>query len=142
MAVVSDDHANPELYNVEHLSVLPTKSNAATSTISAEEVKRHNGTDGSFWAVVEGFVVDATEFIDTHPGGLRKLLSADAAATGATGKVFGFSFSRGRNAHFPDTGKRFHRGVQKFLKGEGSEVAFPPFGKLVILGLLEGGEAV
>ena len=31
-----------------------------------------------------GFVVDASEFVKAHPGGLRKLLSADTAAAGAT----------------------------------------------------------
>ena len=39
---------------------------------------------GSFWAVIDGFVVDASEFVDKHPGGLRKLLSADSPAAGAT----------------------------------------------------------
>ena len=73
---------------------------------------------------------------------LRKLLSADSAATGATGRPFGFSFSKGRNAHFPETGRRFSEGVKRYLGGGGegqlpaAEVSFPPYGDLVILGKL------
>ena len=84
-----------------------------------------------------GWVVDASEFLTNHPGGLRKLLSTDKAKTGATGKPFGFSFSRGRNAHFPDTGKRFREGVERYLKSKKpTDVLFPPHGKIVILGQL------
>jgi hypothetical protein len=82
----------------------------------------------------------------------------------ATGRPFGFSFSRGRNAHFPDTGKTFQEGVKRYLRGEGcdivaavtaaktggaaaaegeSEFLLPPadvvfkmYGKIVILGRL------
>jgi hypothetical protein len=39
----------------------------------------------------------------------------------ATGRPFGFSFSRGRNAHFPDTGKTFQEGVKRYLRGEGGD---------------------
>ena len=85
---------------------------------------------------VDGFVVDATAFVGSHPGGLKKLLSSDAAATGATGREFGFSFSRGRNAHFPDTGRRFAAGVKRYLAGGGAEVELPPHGTLIILGRL------
>ena len=80
---------------------------------------------------------------------LSRRISADEGATGATGKPFGFSFSRGRNAHFPDTGKRFQQGVKQYLKGGAgaaadvsltvlppAEVAFPPHGKIFILGKL------
>ena len=66
-------------------------------------------------------------------------------------KAFGFSFSRGRNAHFPGTGQAFHDGVKRYLSGDGGgggggggaspsavldpvEVAFPGYGKVVILG--------
>ena len=138
-AVVSDDHADESL-SVAGMMPTPTSSAAANRRILKEEVKEHNGKDGdrSFWAVIDGFVVDASEFVDSHPGGLKKLLAADSAATGATGQPFGFSFSRGRNAHFPDTGKRFKDGVKKYLSGEGDgSVAFPPYGKLVMLGRLE-----
>ena len=141
MARVSDDHAN-ESYCVEHMSSSSAKSRPRL--ISRAEVKQHSGEAGSFWAVVDGFVVDATEFVDTHPGGLRKLLSSDSPSAGATGQPFGFSFSRGKNAHFPDTGKRFQKGVKQYLScGNGepylppADVAFPPHGKVVILGRLE-----
>lgn len=62
--------------------------------ITAEEVKEHNGEgeDGSFWCCVDGFVVDATSFLDSHPGGLRKLLSSDSAEVGHTGQPFGFRY--------------------------------------------------
>ena len=142
MAVVSADHADGSCC-VEHLTV-PTGRPAAPRLIPPDEVKQHSGRDSSFWAVIDGFVVDASEFVDAHPGGLRKLLSADNPATGATGRPFGFSFSRGQNAHFPDTGRRFREGVERYLRGGGdqpalppSEVAFPPYGKVVILGRLQ-----
>ncbi len=129
--IVSSDHAGAEL-DVSHLA-----TTAGPRSIAAEEVQRHDGRDGSaFWAVIDGFVVDASAFLKTHPGGLQKLLAADHAATGATGKEFGFSFSRGRNAHFPDTGKRFAAGVKRFLAGKGATVDFPSHGALVIVGKL------
>ena len=147
MARVSDDHADETLCG-EHLLPRPAPAGSTCAPgprlISPDEVSQHSGSDGtSFWGVVDGFVVDASEFVDTHPGGLKKLLSVDSAGAGANGKPFGFSFSRGRNAHFPDTGKRFHDGVKRFLSGQGdgqvlppAEVSFPPYGKLTILGRL------
>ena len=155
MARVSDDHAGESL-NVAHLShsaslvssAMGKRPRPGPRPILPAEIKEHNGRSGSFWAVIDGFVVDASEFVDTHPGGLRKLLSADSAESGATGRPFGFSFSRGRNAHFPDTGKRFSEGAKRFLNGARSandgpflppaEVKFPPHGKIIILGRLEG----
>ena len=141
-AVVSNDHAG-ESTNVEHLA----RSTSGPRLISADEVRQHAGKGGEgFWAVIDMFVVDATQFVETHPGGLRKLLSADSAAAGATGCEFGFSFSRGRNAHFPGTGKKFAEGVKRFLAGKGDgedgylppvEVAFAPYGSIVILGRLQ-----
>ena len=129
-AVVSSDHADEDEC-VRHLA------SDANRVITPDEVRKHNGKAGAtFWAVVDGFVVDATDFVNSHPGGLKKLLSTDAAGTGATGSEFGFSFSRGRNAHFPQTGKSFSAGVKRFLAGAGAEVEFRPHGTLVILGRL------
>ena len=94
----------------------------------------------------DSFVVDATDFLESHPGGLKKLLSTDSPGAGASGQPYGFSFSRGRNAHFPDTGKRFMKGVERYLGGAASgsdswlppsDVAFPRYGRLVILGKLK-----
>ena len=145
-AVVSEDHADASMC-VAHLATTNDgrHQRPAPRLISPDEVKQHGGREGPFWAVVDGFVVDASTMVDSHPGGLRKLLSTDSAATGATGREFGFSFSKGRNAHFPDTGKRFHEGVQRYLNGEAegpflapAEVAFPPYGGVVILGRLGG----
>ena len=146
MAVVSDDHADESLC-VEHLTSIGHKRLAPTPRlISPEEVKQHNGREGTFWAVIDSFVVDASAFVKSHPGGLKKLLSTDSPGTGATGKPHGFSFSRGRNAHFPDTGKRFQEGVKRYLRGDAgdaqgilptADVDFPPYGKIVILGRLQ-----
>ena len=77
---------------------------------------------------------------------LKKLMLTNAAAAGATGNPFGFSFSRGKNAHFPDTGKRFQAGIKRYLTGEINadstlkpvSVDYPQFGKIVILGRLQG----
>ena len=145
MAVVSDDHAD-ESTCAAHAAA--PCSGPQPRPISREAVKRHSKEP--FWAVIDGFVVDATAFVDTHPGGLKKLLSTDAAAVGATGEEFGFSLSRGRNAHFPGTGKCFRSGIERYLRGgAGSDdhrflapctVEFPEFGKVVVLGrLVQGG---
>jgi hypothetical protein len=146
MAVVSDDHANPNLC-VEHLAV-PTQTSEnqrpVPRLISPDELNEHSQHDtGQFWAVIDRFVVDATELADTHPGGLRKLLSTNNAEAGVTGRPFVFSFSRGRNAHFPGTGRCFQEGVQRYLATESDgpflhpvEVQFPSHGKIVILGQL------
>lgn len=138
-AVVSEDHASPGLC----AEALAASSSDGCRLIFADEIRAHNGKGGPFWAVVDGFVVDATEFLDGHPGGLKKLLSTNAATTGATlGREFDFSFSRGRNAHFPGTGKRFRDGVKRYLGGRETpkppeRVAFPPHGGIVILGRLD-----
>ena len=89
MAVVSDDHAQAHLC-VENVGA------DGLRLFSPAEIKRNDGR--AFWAVVDGFVVDATAFVDSHPGGLKKLLSTDDANTGATGKAFGFSLSKGCGA--------------------------------------------
>ena len=140
-AVISDDHADPSL-SVDRMHAIK----GAPRIISAAEVEAHNGKNTTFWAVVDNFVVDATEMVETHPGGLKKLLLTNAAAAGATGNPFGFSFSRGKNAHFPDTGKRFQAGIKRYLTGEINadstlkpvSVDYPQFGKIVILGRLQG----
>ncbi|KAH8061857.1 hypothetical protein JL722_3814 [Aureococcus anophagefferens] len=97
MAVVSDDHAQAHLC-VENVGA------DGLRLFSPAEIKRNDGRDGrAFWAVVDGFVVDATAFVDSHPGGLKKLLSTDDANTGATGKAFGFHSPKGaaRRLLFP-----------------------------------------
>ena len=68
MARVADDHAG-ESFNVEHLA----SGKLAPRTITREEVKQHSSASGDFWAVIDGFVVDASDMVNTHPGGLRKM---------------------------------------------------------------------
>ena len=48
-SVVSDDHADESLC-VDGMRI----GSKAERLISAEEVKQHNNSDGSFWAVVDG----------------------------------------------------------------------------------------
>ena len=139
MAVVSSDHADPELSAAGLTS--GTGSAPPPRRIRTDELAEHN-THEAFWAVVDGFVVDASAFVDSHPGGLRKLLSSNDAGTGHTGRAYGFSFSRGRNAHFPKTGQTFRKGVERYLSGgDGGdgflapvEVKFGQHGSISILG--------
>ena len=143
MAVVSDDHAD-ETLNVEQC--LQQESSPTIRWFSPEEVNDHNqeqrnGDDIlSYWACIDGFVVDATDFIQKHPGGRKKMLSTNDAATGDTGRPFAFSFSRGRNAHFPGTARIFKDGISQFLSGTSNEIFFPETyrggSKLVVLGKL------
>mmetsp|Transcript_30976 Transcript_30976/g.51338 ORF Transcript_30976/g.51338 Transcript_30976/m.51338 type:complete len:182 (+) Transcript_30976:2-547(+) len=149
-AVVSGDHAHGNLC-VEHMVL--TKPDGATSLpgphlFSRDEIRQHNqaARDGSrLLVVVDSYVVNASGFSSTHPGGLRALQVANSATVGATpGQAFGFSLSRGRYAHTPDTGKRFREGVKRFWASVSDklvlspvEVTFPPYNKIVILGRLE-----
>jgi hypothetical protein len=176
MAKVSEDHA-PESLCMQASKVLSSSSACRLQgkppprPITPEEIQQHNGQDEidndttttkttitnttGFWAVIDGWVVDATDFLKTHPGGLKKLLSTDSAKVGATGDPFGFSLSRGKNAHFPETGRRFQAGVTQYLQGSvdtdsnnntsnsssseflpPGKVDMSPEGTLLILGML------
>jgi len=130
-AVVSTDHADESLNQ-------SSSAADAQRCITPAEIEQHQSKD-SFWCVVDGFVVDATAFIDSHPGGLRKLMSTDDAGVGAGPDRFSFSFSRGKNSHFPQTGRRFADGVQRYLREGRASIKFPPHGTLVILGRLDEG---
>eukprot|EP00948_MAST-09A_sp_MAST-9A-sp1_P002298 g2298.t1 len=140
LSVISSDHADESLNTS---SIQATKGKPRVYT--PQEVRDHEGKNGqAFYGVVDGFVVDATEFLDSHPGGLKKLMAVDNPKTGATGKAFGFSFTRGRNAHFGATGKAFRDGVQNYLNGAlGSDgflkdglVTFQGYGNIKIVGKL------
>ena len=147
MAVVSEDHAGACTDTSQLLEqACELGLSARPRLISPAEVERHNGVNYSMWAVVDGFVVDASSFLDSHPGGLAKLLSTNEGAVGATGRPYSFSFSRGKNAHFPETGRRFSDGVKSFLSPSGTdhgdvlspvEVVFPEYGSITILGKLD-----
>lgn len=141
-AVVSDDHASPSLHTA---ALLQSPSPSPVRLIPISEVKGNDGTNARpFHCVIDGMVVDATGFVNAHPGGLRKILSADDASVGATGKAFGFSFSTGRNAHFPGTGTTWSSGVSRYLKGsvdkdgtlQSHQVEFKEYGSITILGKL------
>ena len=57
-AVVSSDHAGEDS-SVEHLA-----ASSGPRTIAPDEVREHNGKSGSsFWAVVDGFVVEHRTFL-------------------------------------------------------------------------------
>ena len=145
-AVISDDHANPQL-SAAHL-VNSQTSTALPRIFSAAEINEHNAAENdSFWAVVDGFVVEASAFLKgrVHPGGARKLKTSNDAKAGHTGSQFGFSFSKGHNAHFPETGRRWREGVEEYLRAAGKddgnenllpamEVAFAPHGSITIIG--------
>lgn len=99
-AVVSDDHAGPSLHTA---ALLQSTSPSPVHLFSIVEVKENDGSHANkpFYCVIDGMVVDATSFVNAHPGGLKKILSTDDASVGATGKAFGFSFSKGPECTFP-----------------------------------------
>ena len=95
-SVVSEDHGDESLCTEGMARQAQTHGKGAPMPrpISREEVEKH-ASDTDFWAVVDNFVVDATAFINSHPGGATKLQATNHPASGATGKAFGFSFTRG-----------------------------------------------
>ena len=105
-----------------------------------EQVRAKNGKNGEkLWVVIDGYVVDATDFANSHPGGISKILSTDSKRSGYTGKEFGFSLSKGRNAHFPRTAKIFEEAAKSFDSLQRHvTVEFDPdhAGSIVILGKL------
>jgi hypothetical protein len=121
-----------------------TENVAEPRSFSPAEVQLHNHED-DMWAVIDGFVVDASGFASQHPGGTQKLLSANYPETGATGRNFGFSFSKGRNGHFPHTGATFEQACTNFLSQKGCEggvlaphtFEFREGGSVTILGVID-----
>ena len=110
-------------------------------SISKQEVLTNDGQDGQpLWAVVDGYVVDATKMLLTgHPGGKQKILSVNDPSAGCTGKAFGFSLARGANAHFSQTARKFRGGVGEFEDGGKKDVVtidYGPNGSIVIIGVL------
>ena len=110
-------------------------------SISKQEVLTNNGQDGQpLWAVIDGYVVDATKMLLTgHPGGKQKILSVNDPSAGWTGKAFGFSLARGANAHFSQTARKFRDGVGEFENGGKKDVVtidYGPNGSIVIIGVL------
>ncbi|GMH82322.1 hypothetical protein TrVE_jg11846 [Triparma verrucosa] len=117
MAVVSSDHSTPGM-SCEDLS----SANELIRIFTPSDIEKYNKAySEGFYAVIEGFVVDAMGMVNSHPGGLKKLMQTNLKGVGYTGKDFGFSFSKGRNAHFPGTGKRWKQKVKEFLTGEKGE---------------------
>eukprot|EP00986_Skeletonema_menzelii_P016010 scaffold13279_cov155-Skeletonema_menzelii.AAC.5 len=116
------------------------QENSSTLVLTKEQVRKNDGLeDRPLWTVIDGYVVDCTEFAKFHPGGLRKILATDEKETGWTGEEFGFSLTRGSNAHFPKTGRVFQEGMRKFDKRQSQVVV--NFGKdgggaITILGKL------
>ena len=108
-----------------------------------EQVRAKNGKDGEkLWVVIDGYVVDATDFANVHPRGITKILSTDSRRSGHTGNEFGFSLSKGKNAHFPTTAKTFEEAAKSFDRLQRHvTVQFGPdtdqaAGTIVILGKL------
>ena len=87
MAVVSSDHADESMNMAAALA--PSTQALHPRMITPAEV-----SEQQHWCCIDGWVVDITAFLGKHPGGNRKLLSADKASVGATGSEFGFSFTR------------------------------------------------
>ena len=116
-------------------------SSPTFEAISKEKVRQNDGLNGrSLWTVIDGYVVDATDFAKYHPGGLRKILATDEKQTGWTGEEFGFSLTRGQNAHFPKTGRIFEEGVRRFdMLQENVKVTFgnDVGSTIIILGKLQ-----
>lgn len=138
-ARVSSDHASESLTAAnlqEQQQAQPSSTSSCTQLqprprpYTAKQLKATNAAvsasdpEPPFLAVIDGYVVEANEFLkkSVHPGGVRKILSANEAQTGTTGTMeFDFSFSSGRNAHFPRTAKTFRDGVKRYLQGDGKE---------------------
>ena len=94
--------------------------------------------------MIDGYVVDGVPVRPSPrstPGARRRPRGTNDAETGANGKGGGFSFTKGRNAHFPGTGKRWKEGVEEWLKGGDGVVEFEGKGKgrITIMGIFVEG---
>eukprot|EP00406_Dinophysis_acuminata_P067604 CAMPEP_0179279504 /NCGR_PEP_ID=MMETSP0797-20121207/36148_1 /TAXON_ID=47934 /ORGANISM="Dinophysis acuminata, Strain DAEP01" /LENGTH=192 /DNA_ID=CAMNT_0020988135 /DNA_START=36 /DNA_END=612 /DNA_ORIENTATION=+ len=70
----------------------------AKAVFTREEVSKHSTRD-DLWGVVDGYVLDLTGFVGSHPGGVGKILGITREGD--------FSFARGANAHFGATASAF-----------------------------------
>ena len=134
-AVISSDHGSDHAPSFSTPSSTSSPFSPPTYTRSQIEDNNashtHQASPARFLAVIDGYVVDASEYArpSVHPGGVKKASTTNDESTGATGEWGGFSFTKGRNAHFPGTEKRWKEGVEEWLKGGDGEVKFEGKGK-------------
>eukprot|EP00469_Lotharella_globosa_P008706 CAMPEP_0167779910 /NCGR_PEP_ID=MMETSP0111_2-20121227/5067_1 /TAXON_ID=91324 /ORGANISM="Lotharella globosa, Strain CCCM811" /LENGTH=158 /DNA_ID=CAMNT_0007670369 /DNA_START=56 /DNA_END=529 /DNA_ORIENTATION=+ len=139
MAVVSADHGSEDLHP-SHIRIEKNSAARGPRLFSPKDIRELNQPRDSekkkqkksttaphaLYGVIDGFVCDCSDFVhnaEAHPGGIKKLLAVNDARVGATGEDYGFSFTRGRNAHFPDTGQTFQDGVRAYLEGGGGSTS-------------------
>merc|ERR1712216_177117 len=91
---------------------------SGTMEFTRQEVRQHS-TKNDLWGIVDGYVLDLTDFVKHHPGGVDNIM-----------KILhenNFSFSRGANAHFGATAAAFAEACKDFEnqgRPEGFEFTF------------------
>ena len=142
-SVISSDHADDSLNTS---SLLKDCSNDGDTIVKPRKITKEEVRKSKYLVVIDGYVINCFEFLKEHPGGIKKILATNQSNVGATGKEFGFSFTRGKNAHFSGTGKDFKVGIKKYLNGkvgkdgylEETDIHFKGYdGKIKIIGILK-----
>ena len=76
--------------------------------ITPEEVANHSdANDGGYWAVIEGYVVDLSEFLAHHPAGAKKITNRKEKSIDITSNFID---------HFGHTVRAFRDACKQFEK--------------------------
>ena len=85
---------------------------------------------------IEGYLVDITDFIDSHPGSKQKIINKQ--------KELGLDITRNFIDHFGHTVRHFRDQCKKFEAGKGEPLTFEfketPGKPVIIVGRMEKGQ--
>ena len=81
---------------------------SSAMSLTLDEISSHNLVGESFWVVVDGYVLDITQFLPEHPGMLKKIMMAR--------ERLGPDISPNFLDHFPHTVAAFREACRNFDK--------------------------
>ena len=80
--------------------------------LTLDDVSKHNQED-DYWAVINGYVVDLTEFLSHHPAGAKKIINKR--------KQLGSDISPNFLDHFKHTVDKFHGACREYDEKYGQD---------------------